>query len=66
MNGRVVLDDSREGTARVVDDEALRDRALAALRRKYGWQLSVALLVYRLRGLYRDRVVLELTPSSRA
>src|SRR5262245_37352390 len=66
MNGRVVLDDSREGTARVVDDEALRDRALAALQQKYGWQLSVALLVYRLRGLYRDRVVLELTPSSRA
>jgi hypothetical protein len=33
--------------------------------RKYGWQLSVAMLVYRLRGLYRDRVVLELTPAHR-
>jgi hypothetical protein len=30
---------------------------------QYGWQLSVAMLVYRLRGLYRDRVVLELTPA---
>jgi uncharacterized protein len=63
MNGRRILGDWREGTGRVVDDEALRDRALAALQRKYGWQLSVAMLVYRLRGLYRDRVVLELTPA---
>ena len=31
----------------------------------YGWQLSLATLVYRLRGLYRDRVVLELTPATR-
>jgi hypothetical protein len=33
------------------------------LRRKYGWQLAVAMLVYRLRGVYRDRVMLELTPA---
>jgi hypothetical protein len=55
----------REGTGRVVHDEALQDRALAVLQRKYGWQLSVTMLVYRLRGLYRDRVVLELTPAAR-
>jgi hypothetical protein len=36
---------------------------LAALRRKYGWQLSLAMLIYRLRGLDRERVVLELTPA---
>ena len=60
MNGRRILGEWREGTARVVQDPALQDRALAALRRKYGWQLSLAMLVYRLRGLYRDRVVLEL------
>jgi hypothetical protein len=54
-----------EGTGRVVHDEALRDKALSALQRKYGWQLSVERLVYRLRGLYRDRVVLELTPATR-
>lgn len=64
MNGRRILGDWREGTGRVVHDEALRDRALVALQRKYGWQLSVALLVYRLRGLYRERVVLELTPTA--
>jgi len=34
------------------------------LQRKYGWQLSLAMLVYRLRGLHRERLVLELTPSS--
>jgi PPOX class probable F420-dependent enzyme len=66
MNGRGILGAWREGTGRVVQDEALQERALAALQRKYGWQLSVAMLVYRLRGLYRDRVVLELTPAARA
>jgi hypothetical protein len=63
MNGRLILGEWRESTGRVVGNEALRDRALAALQRKYGWQLSVALLVYRVRGLHRDRVVLELTPQ---
>jgi hypothetical protein len=63
MNGRGILGAWREGT--VVQDEALQERALAALQRKYGWQLSVAMLVYRLRGLYRDRVVLELIPTAR-
>ena len=65
MNGRRILGAWREGTARIVHDEALQERALGALQRKYGWQLSVAMLVYRLRGLYRDRVVLELTPAPR-
>jgi PPOX class probable F420-dependent enzyme len=65
MNGRRILGAWREGTGRVVQDEALRDRAMVALQRKYGWQLSVAMLVYRLRGLHRHRVVLELTPTAR-
>ena len=65
MNGRRIFGEWREGTGRVVHDGALRDGALAALQRKYGWQLSVAMLVYRLRGLYRDRVMLELTPAAR-
>jgi uncharacterized protein len=63
MNGRQILGEWQEGTGRVVEDERLRDKALAALQRKYGWQLSLAMLVYRLRGLYSDRIVLELTPS---
>ena len=53
MNGGRILGEWREGTGRVVDDEALQQRALAALHRKYGWQLSLAMLVYRSRGLYR-------------
>jgi len=64
MNGRRIFGEWREGTGRVVHDGALRDRALAALQRKYGWQLSVAMLVYRLRGLDRKRIVLELIPAN--
>jgi uncharacterized protein len=63
MNGRRILGEWQEGTGRIVQDEARRQEALAALQQKYGWQLSLAMLVYRLRGLHRDRVVLELTPS---
>jgi uncharacterized protein len=63
-SGHRILGDWQEGTGRIVEDEARRSAALAALQRKYGWQLSLAMLVYRLRGFYRDRVVLELTPSS--
>lgn len=66
MNGRRILSAWQEGTGRIVQDEARRSEALAALRRKYGWQLSLAMLVYRLRGAHRDRVVLELTPTRAA
>lgn len=64
VNGRRILGEWQEGTGRIVQDETRRGEALAALQRKYGWQLLLAMLVYRLRGFYRDRVVLELTPSS--
>jgi uncharacterized protein len=63
MNGRQILGEWREGAGRIVRDETVRDRALAALLAKYGWQLWVAMLVYWLRGLYRDRTLLELTQS---
>jgi len=63
MSGRRILGEWLEGTGRVVQDEARRREALDALQRKYGWQLSLAMLLYRLRGSYPDRVVLELTPS---
>jgi len=62
MNGRRILGAWHEGSGRVVEDERRRDEALAALRRKYGWQMSLAMLINRLRGLDRERVVLELTP----
>jgi PPOX class probable F420-dependent enzyme len=63
MNGRRILGEWHEGSGRVVEDEQRRGQALAALRRKYGWQLALAMLIYRLRGLDRERVVLELTPA---
>jgi PPOX class probable F420-dependent enzyme len=64
MNGRRILGEWWEGTGRIVEDEPRRREALAALQRKYGWQLSVATLISRLRGSYRDRVVLELSPAA--
>ena len=62
-NGRRILGEWQDATGRIVQDEARRSEALAALQRKYGWQLFLAMLVYRLRGFYPERVVLELTPS---
>lgn len=62
-SGRRILGDWREGSGRVVEDEQCRGEALAVLRRKYGWQMALAMLVNRLRGLDRERVVLELTPA---
>jgi PPOX class probable F420-dependent enzyme len=63
MNGRRILGAWHEGSGRVVEDELRRGEALAALRRKYGWQMSLAMLINRLRGLDSERVVLELTPA---
>ena len=63
-SGRRVLGEWHDGTGRIVEGPALRGRALDALRRKYGWQRSIAMLVYRLRGLYHERIVLELAPAS--
>jgi uncharacterized protein len=63
MSGRRILGAWHEGSGRVVEDEQRRGEALVALRRKYGWQMSLAMLINRLRGLDRERVVLELTPA---
>lgn len=63
MNGRSILGAWHEGSGRIVEDEQRRGEALAALQRKYGWQMSLAMLINRLRGLDRERVVLELTPA---
>jgi PPOX class probable F420-dependent enzyme len=62
MNGRRILGEWQEGAGRIVHNDARRREALAALQDKYGWQLSLAMLVYRWRGFYHERVVLELTP----
>jgi hypothetical protein len=63
MSGRRMLGEWQDGRGHIVEDQVRLNEALATLQRKYGWQLSLAMLVYRLRGVHRDRIVLELTPS---
>ena len=63
MSGRRILGEWQDGRGHIVEDQVRLNEALAALQRKYGWQLSLAMLVYRLRGVHRDRMVLELTSS---
>jgi PPOX class probable F420-dependent enzyme len=65
MSGRRILGEWQEGMGRIVEDEPRRSEALKALQQKYGWQLSLAMLIYRLRGLYDEQVVLELPPAAR-
>ena len=49
-----------EGRARLRDDSSARDRGLAAIRRKYGWQADLVLLGARLFGRYPQRAVIEI------
>ena len=52
---------AREGTARIVDDAALRADVQRMLMRKYGRFVFVVIMaIYWLRGQYRYRAVLEL------
>lgn len=59
MRGRV-LSAACDATARVVTDAATIDRAYAALRRKYGWQMRLIDLMSRLAGRYDQRAILEI------
>ncbi len=49
-----------DATARVVDDDAGRDRGIQAFVDKYGWQMRLALFVSRLSGRYEHRAIIEL------
>lgn len=49
------------GTARLVDDPAEIARFLDALKRKYGWQMSVGNFFARLTGRFGKRAYIELT-----
>ena len=49
-----------DATARVVDDDAGRDRGIQAFVKKYGWQMRLALFVSRLSGRYEQRAIIEL------
>jgi PPOX class probable F420-dependent enzyme len=63
-NGRRILGEWRDGTGRIVPDRDRRwQEALTALRRKYGWQMWLAMLAFRLRRVYHDRVILEIASA---
>jgi len=52
-----------DAAARVVDDPALQERAFAALRAKYGWQMALLVAGAKLSGKWRDRAIVELRPA---
>jgi len=56
-----VRSDYAEGKARRADEMAIVDRAMAALRRKYGWQLALLNLFSRLFGRIGRRAIIEIT-----
>jgi PPOX class probable F420-dependent enzyme len=52
----------RDTRAYVLDTPAERDKALAALRRKYGWQMLVADFFSRLTGKMGRRAYIRIEP----
>jgi PPOX class probable F420-dependent enzyme len=50
----------RDTNARIANDPALTERAYAALRTKYGWQVSLFTLGARIAGTVRQRVYIEI------
>ena len=48
-----------DATARIVVDDAGRDRGIQAFVKKYGWQMRLALFMSRLSGRYDDRAIIE-------
>ena len=49
-----------EGHARMLDRPEGVERGLAAIERKYGWQMRLALFASRLSGRYAQRGVIEI------
>ncbi len=52
-----------EGSAKRIDDAAGIDRAVAALEKKYGWQIAVFKFFSQLSGRAKNRAFIEITPS---
>ncbi|MFO0755090.1 MAG: PPOX class F420-dependent oxidoreductase [Byssovorax sp.] len=50
-----------EGTARLVDDPAYIERALAAIKAKYGWQSAIGTFFSKLSGKFKTRAYIELS-----
>ena len=62
MRGKL-LGDFVDANGRIVDEHTERDQAFAALKAKYGWQMSIANFLSRISGKFAKRTVLafELT-----
>ena len=50
-----------DGTCVIVEDPAKQERAHAALRKKYGWQMAILDFFSGLSGRKKRRAILELT-----
>jgi PPOX class probable F420-dependent enzyme len=55
-----VSGDWREARALMRDDARGQERGLAAVQRKYGWQMGLVLLGSKLSGSHRHRAVIEI------
>ena len=60
MRGKL-LGPWQEGSCAIVQDSAHQERAYAALRAKYGWQMKTLDFFARLAGRKQQRAVLEIT-----
>jgi PPOX class probable F420-dependent enzyme len=54
------LGDWRDTNARIIGDSARKERSFAALKAKYGWQVSVLTFFARVAGSIKDRVYIEI------
>ncbi len=59
LRGRVT-GDWLDARGRIVEEAALIERAYAALRKKYGWQMKIGDCFSKLTGRYARRVIIEL------
>jgi PPOX class probable F420-dependent enzyme len=62
MNGRIT-GDRVEAQGRILTEAAAIDTALAALRRKYGWQMTLTNIMSRLSGKMDKRAYIAVTPN---
>jgi hypothetical protein len=62
MNGRIT-GDQVEAQGHILTDTADIDAALAALRRKYGWQMALTNTLSRLSGKMDQRAYIGVTPD---
>src|SRR5262249_8120801 len=54
------LGDWRDTNARIITDAALKERVFGALKKKYGWQVSILTFFARVAGAIKDRVYIEI------